>query len=144
MIPNVRKNRCPIGDTGRKENEMTVAEFRELLESLDYDIDTGELCFEDADELARKYCYSCLETEIANTKTMRNEFPNAVSAFIEETKRIQKMVRTATSWKDFIKNLKYHVKHLETCMKEVMQDEFSSINPQDYLDSAEYWLSVLG
>lgn len=125
---------------------MTVDELQEMLESLDFDIKSGELCFEDADELARKYCYSCLGNEIANTNTMRNELRHAdyaFYAFIEETKRIQKMVQTATSWKEFVKNLRYHVNHIEKCVHEVSNENFV-IDPQYYLDCAEYWLSVLG
>ena len=128
---------------------MTGAELQEMLESLDYDIKSGELCFEDADELARKYTAECLESEIKNMRTrftdskISNDKESSARVFIEETKRIQKMVQTANSWKEFIKCLRYHVNHLEKCVHEVT-DEIFDINPQDYLDCAEYWLSVLG
>lgn len=129
---------------------MTVDELQEMLESLDYDIQDGELCFEDADELARKYTADCLDDEIKKERSLikgrdplTSDEESTTIVFIEETRRIQKMVLTATSWKEFVKNLRYHVNHLEKCVHEV-NNKILDINPQDYLDCAEYWLSVLG
>lgn len=123
---------------------MTVGELQEMLESLDYDIKSGELCYEDADGLARKYTAECLESEIKNMRSlMTRDRLQAAYVFTEETTRIMKMVQTATSWKEFVKNLRYHVNHLEKCVHEVANEIFD-IDPQYYLDCAEYWLSVLG
>lgn len=128
---------------------MTVYEFQELLSGLDDDVNDGELCVEDADVLARKYCADCLKTEIKNMRTSitdgvlsRNQ-ETSTRIFIEETRRIYKMVYTSGTWWSFLKDLKAHVRNLETSINEILAyDNFTSFNPSDYVDCAKYWLSV--
>ena len=122
---------------------MQVSKFQDYLEFLDNAIDDGDLCIEDAEELAFKALHKTLDAMISELNDSFKSLKDSVdiedkyraentSAWLATTRHIKDLARAAKDWFQFRKDLEYY--YYTMYRKDCQSDEFYC---------AGYWNSII-